>query len=72
MVKTILKTTVRSEFCKYQDKIVRLEEIAEQLQHENKLLRNYVDNEVIMQLEQDPFKNISFDNSDDGSKSYKN
>ncbi len=71
MMKTILKTTVRSEFCKYQNKIVRLEEIAEQLQHENKLLRNYVDSEVISQLEQDSFKTSfdSSDNSEDGSQS---
>lgn len=73
MMKTILKTTVRSEFCKYQNKIVRLEEIAEQLQHENKLLRNYVDSEVISQLEQDSFKTSfdSSDNSEDGSQSFR-
>jgi hypothetical protein len=52
LVTIALKSSVRSEFCKYQEKIDDLQQFAEKLKSENETLRQYVDQDVLLRFQQ--------------------
>ena len=52
LVTTALKSSIRNEFDKYQDKIEHLEEFAAKLKSENETLRQHVDQQVLDQFKQ--------------------